>query len=212
MKTKLLFILIILCLIDFIFSFEQEFHFGDAGENRENQDKPDPYLIFGLPPWTKYRDVKKRYSKIKEEMKRKNELNSLRFKRYKQAFENLEEIYKNNNYEDQSFFDIIKKTIKNIFIYEFIIFAILFLSWAVYKYNSFAALLVATFFSVDSIIPHWFSNAIIQGIFSFILTLIIYFRNYILPWKPNEEDNNNENENINDTSGRRRRRRFEKIE
>ena len=212
MKTKLLFILIILCLIDFIFSFKQEFHFGDAGENRENQDKPDPYLIFGLPPWTKYRDVKKRYNKIKEEMKRKNELNSLRFKRYKQAFENLEEIYKNNNYEDQSFFDIIKKTIKNIFIYEFIIFAILFLSWAVYKYNSFAALLVATFFSVDSIIPHWFSNAIIQGIFSFILTLIIYFRNYILPWKPNEEDNNNENENINDTSGRRRRRRFEKIE
>ena len=212
MKTKLLFILIILCLIDIIFSFEQEFHFGDTGENGENKDKPDPYLIFGLPPWTKYRDVKKRYNKIKEEMKRKNELNSLRFKRYKQAFENLEEIYKNNNYEDQSFFDIIKKTIKNIFIYEFIIFAILFLSWAVYKYNSFAALLVATFFSVDSIIPHWFSNAIIQGIFSFILTLIIYFRNYILPWKPNEEDNNNENENINDTSGRRRRRRFEKIE
>lgn len=211
MKTKLLFIIII-CLIDIIFSYEQEFHFGDTGKNGENQDKPDPYLIFGLPPWTKYRDVKKRYNKIKEEMKRKNELNSLRFKRYKQAFENLEEIYKNNNYEDQSFFDIIKKTIKNIFIYEFIVFAILFLSWAVYKYNSFAALLVATFFSVDSIIPHWFSNAIIQGIFSFILTLIIYFRNYILPWKPNEEDNNNENENINDTSGRRRRRRFEKIE
>ena len=211
MKTKLLFIIII-CLIDIIFSFEQKFHFGDTGENRENQDKPDPYLIFGLPPWTKYRDVKKRYNKIKEEMKRKNELNSLKFKRYKQAFENLEEIYKNNNYEDQSFFDIIKKTIKNIFIYEFIVFAILFLSWAVYKYNSFAALLVATFFSVDSIIPHWFSNAIIQGIFSLILTLIIYFRNYILPWKANEEENTDENENINNTSGRRRRRRFEKIE
>ena len=210
MKTKL--IIFIICLIDIIFSFEQEFNFGDTDENKVNNDKPDPYLVFGVPPWTKYKDIKKRYNKIKKEMKEKNLLNSLKFKRYKNAFENLEQIYKKNNYKDQSFFDVIKTTIKNIFFYESIIFAVLFLSWAVYKYNSFAALLVATFFSVDSIIPHWFSNAIIQGIFSFILTLIIYFRNYYLPGGKNEEENNNENENTNNIMGRRKRRRFEKIE
>ena len=187
-------------------------NYEETSEDKDFSRETNPYLVFGVPPWTKFKDVKKRYKKIKEKMKQKNLLNSLQFQRYKTAYEQIEQTYRKNDYKDKNFFDVIKTTIKNIFYYEFMVFAVLFVSWAIYKFNTFAALLVATFVSVDNVIPHWFPNGIFQYCFSFILTLIIYFREYFLNGKKKEEDNK-ENENINsDNTGKRKRRRFEKIE
>ena len=143
-------------------------------------------------------------------MRQRNLINSKQYQRYKVAFEEIEQIYKKNNYKDKSFSDVVQTTIINIFFYEFAIFAILIVSWTIYTFNTFAALLVATSVSVDNLIPHWFSRAMYQYIFSFILTLVIYFRSYIFYGKKNEEQ---KDEVVNNNvSGRRIRRRFEKIE
>ena len=212
MKTKLIILLIL--LINLVFSFNEKNNNQNSNENEVDFAKePNPYLVLGVPQWTKYKDIKKRYKKLTEKMTKNNELNTTKYKRYKTAFEQVEIIYKKNDNKDKTFFDVLKSTIKNIFLYEFIIFAALFLSWAIYTFNTFAALLVATFISVDNVIPHWFPNVIYQYVFSFFLTLIIYFRNYFLSGKKSEENNEDVNNNYNvEQKGQKRRRRFQKIE
>ena len=215
MKTKnILLITLFISFINLIFSLNQENSNNDDTYNNEGNidfsKEPNPYLILGIPQWTKFKDIKKRFKKIKEKMKQANKLNSVEYMKYKTAFNQIEKIYKDNNYEDKSFLDILKMTIKNIFIYEFFVFAALFLSWAIYKFNTFAALFVAISIAIDNVIPHWFSNIIIQYVFSFLLTLFIYFRDYFLPRKKIEEENN-ENSNDNNIKGKKRKR-FQKIE
>ena len=103
-----------------------------------------------------------------QESEQKNQMHSMEFKRYKTAYEQIKKIYKDNDEKDKTFLDVLITTIKHIFWYEFIIFAGLFLSWAIYTFNTFAALLVGTFICIDNLIPHWFSNSMYQYIFFFI--------------------------------------------
>lgn len=217
MKAKIfvLILIIFISLLSLVSSFNEENHNNYQNENGNENDfskESNPYVVFGVPPWTKFKDIKKKYSKIKEKMKQKNQINSMEFKRYKMAYEQIKKIYKDNDEKDKTFLDVLITTIKHIFWYEFIIFAGLFLSWAIYTFNTFAALLVGTFICIDNLIPHWFSNSMYQYIFSFILTLIIYFRNYLFCGKKKNDENDNNNETNVDKSGKRKRKRFSKIE
>ena len=217
MKAKIfvLILIIFISLLSLVSSFNEENHNNYQNENGNENDfskESNPYVVFGVPPWTKFKDIKKKYSKIKEKMKQKNQKHSMEFKRYKMAYEQIKKIYKDNDEKDKTFLDVLITTIKHIFWYEFIIFAGLFLSWAIYTFNTFAALLVGTFICIDNLIPHWFSNSMYQYIFSFILTLIIYFRNYLFCGKKKNDENDNNNETNVDKSGKRKRKRFSKIE
>ena len=217
MKAKIfvLILIIFISLLSLVSSINEENHNNYQNENGNENDfskESNPYVVFGVPPWTKFKDIKKKYSKIKEKMKQKNQINSMEFKRYKMAYEQIKKIYKDNDQKDKTFLDVLITTIKHIFWYEFIIFAGLFLSWAIYTFNTFAALLVGTFICIDNLIPHWFSNSMYQYIFSFILTLIIYFRNYLFCGKKKNDENDNNNETNVDKSGKRKRKRFSKIE
>ena len=217
MKAKIfvLILIIFISLLSLVSSFNEENHNNYQNENGNENDfskESNPYVVFGVPPWTKFKDIKKKYSKIKEKMKQKNQIHSMEFKRYKMAYEQIKKIYKDNDEKDKTFLDVLIITIKHIFWYEFIIFAGLFLSWAIYTFNTFAALLVGTFICIDNLIPHWFSNSMYQYIFSFILTLIIYFRNYLFCGKKKNDENDNNNETNVDKSGKRKRKRFSKIE
>jgi ABC-type sugar transport system permease subunit len=217
MKAKIfvLILIIFISLLSLVSSFNEENHNNYQNENGNENDfskESNPYVVFGVPPWTKFKDIKKKYSKIKEKMKQKNQINSMEFKRYKIAYEQIKKIYKDNDEKDKTFLDVLITTIKHIFWYEFIIFAGLFLSWAIYTFNTFAALLVGTFICIDNLIPHWFSNSMYQYIFSFILTLIIYFRNYLFCGKKKNDENSNNDETNVDKSGKRKRKRFSKIE
>ena len=217
MKAKIfvLILIIFISLLSLVSSINEENHNNYQNENGNENDfskESNPYVVFGVPPWTKFKDIKKKYSKIKEKMKQKNQIHSMEFKRYKMAYEQIKKIYKDNDEKDKTFLDVLITTIKHIFWYEFIIFAGLFLSWAIYTFNTFAALLVGTFICIDNLIPHWFSNSMYQYIFSFILTLIIYFRNYLFCGKKKNDENDNNNETNVDKSGKRKRKRFSKIE
>ena len=217
MKAKIfvLILIIFISLLSLVSSINEENHNNYQNENGNENDfskESNPYVVFGVPPWTKFKDIKKKYSKIKEKMKQKNQIHSMEFKRYKMAYEQIKKIYKDNDEKDKTFLDVLITTIKHIFWYEFIIFAGLFLSWAIYTFNTFAALLVGTFICIDNLIPHWFSNSMYQYIFSFILTLIIYFRNYLFCGKKKNDENSNNDETNVDKSGKRKRKRFSKIQ
>ena len=56
---------------------------------------------------------------------------------------------------------------------------LLFISWFVYKFNTFAALLIVTFITKDNFISHWFSTIFTQYIAYFILGIIIYFKDFL---------------------------------
>ena len=191
----------------------KNFHFKMKMNKNSGDDDlyvSNPYTVLRIPPWTKFEDVKKRYEKIKDKAYNSNKQNSKRFKLITKAYDEIYETYKKNNYKDISFFEVLWETIKNIFIYEIAMLSILFITWFVYKFNTYAAVLVMSFVAIDNIIPHWFGTMIAQYIFSFIVGTFLYFNDYIRAFifgKKNEVNNNNNNvEQVN------RRRRFVKYE
>ena len=208
MSNKLYFFLLLI-----LFSILSEMSSAEEEEFTTN-----PYIIFKLPPWTKFEVIKKKYETFKEKAIASNRTHTQKYKLMRKAYDKIYEEYKNNNYKDETFFSILIKTIKNIFTYEFIVLLLLFVTCFVYKFNTYSAYLVGAFVAIDNIIPHWFGTMLTQYIVSFILGTVLYFRSYFCSFicgKKNKQKGNNKdsNQNISNNSGYKlTRKRFEKIE
>ena len=191
---------------------------SEISSEEEEEFTTNPYIIFKLPPWTKFEDIKKKYENFKEKAIASNRTHTQKYKLMRKAYDKIYDEYKNNNYKDETFFSILIKTIKNIFTYEFIVLFLLFITWFVYKFNTYAAYLVGAFVAIDNIIPHWFGTMLTQYIVSFILGTVLYFRSYFCSFicdKKNKQKGNNNNPNhssSNNSGNRLNRKRFEKIE
>ena len=184
------------------------FHFKIKRNKSSDEDDlyvSNPYTILRISPWTKFEDVKKRYEKLKEKAYISNKQNSKRFKLITKAYDEIYETYKKNNYTDKTFFDVLWETIKNIFIYEIAMLTILFITWFVYKFNTYAALLVVSFVAIDNIIPHWFGTMFTQYIVSFIVGTILYFNEYFCAFICGKKNKGNNNTYNNVEQGHRRR-------
>ena len=192
--------------------------FSKISSAEEEEFTTNPYMIFKLPPWTKFEVIKKKYEDLQKKAIALNKTHTHKYKLLKKAYDKIYEEYKDNNYQDETFFSILKKTIKNIFTYEFIVLFLLFVTWFVYKFNTYAAYLVGAFVAIDNIIPHWFGTMLTQYIVSFIFGTVLYFRNYVYFFICSKKDkqkgnNNSSNQNISNNNGHRLiRKRFEKIE
>ena len=186
----------------------------NTSSDNENSYFGNPYFILKIPPWSKFKDIKKRYIKLRETAKANNKINSDEFQKYKKAYRSLEEEYEKNEYKENTFFGVLFNTIKNIILYELVMLFLLLISWLVYKFNKYAALLVVTFVTIDNIIPHWFSTMFTQYIVSFILGTIIYFKDFFYSFIFNKkvDDNDNNINSNNNIGGGRKRRRFVKVE
>lgn len=190
-------------------------HYSDS----EEEDSPfteNPYLILQIPPWTKFEDIQKRFITISAKAIAQNKTNTKKFKKMKNAYKVLEKEYEKNNKKEKTFFGVLMTTIKRILLYEFIMLGIVFITWFIYKFNTYAGVLVAAFVTIDNLIPHWFNTMITQYIVSFIFGTILYFNEFFCPFlckkKGKEEDNQTHNNGNSNSSGSRKRRRFEKIE
>ena len=225
MSQKKYLILLLFLFISFnkIFSIEQnendlnkKYSYKKNSKRKNNTSSKkeksysNPYLILKIPPWSKFKDIKKRYQILREKTRAYNTKNSIEFEEYRKAYRLLEEEFENNEYQEKTFLGVLITTIKHIIYYELIMLFLLFVSWFVYTFNKYAALLVVTFVTIDNIIPHWFSTMFTQYIISFILGTIIYFKDFLCAFICNKRiDDSNNNGNID---GVRKRRRFEKIE
>ena len=199
MVNKIFFFSIIFSFLVIIISSKSN------NNNDEESSSINPYLILRIPPWSKFEDVKKRFEILREKAEAKYKLNSNDYKLYQHAYDILEEEYKKNNYKDKTFFGVLFQTFIKIFLYELIMLGLLFITWFVYTFNTYAAFLVGTFVSIDNLIPHWFNTMFTQYTVSFIFGTLLYFRDYIFGGKKSDKDKNEE-------GGVRKRRRFEKIE
>ena len=189
----------------------------DNSSNSENEGVylDNPYLILQVAPWTKFEVIKKEYAKIKSKYIAQEKTNTKKFKKIKRAFEFLEKEYEKNNHEDKTFFSVLIGAFKTLLFYEGIMLLLLLITWFIYKFNTYAGVLVGTFVAIDNIIPHWFDTMLTQYIVSLILGTIIYFNKYFFPFlrKKKDEDNDDDNDTNNNTSnGGVKRRRFEKVE
>ena len=190
---------------------------SEISSAEEEEFTTNPYIIFKLSPWTKFEVIKKKYEDYKEKAIASNRTHTQKYKLMRKAYDKIYEEYKNNNYQDETFSSILIKTIKNIVTYEFIVLFLLFITWFVYQFNTYAAYLVGAFVAIDNIIPHWFGTMLTQYIVSFILGTVLYFRSYFCSFicrkKSNQKGNNNDSNSNSSSSGRKlNRRRFEKIE
>ena len=214
-KKKILFYSIIFLNLVVIIStikYEKNYNYNSYNSEGEESFSGNPYLILRVAPWAKFKDIENRYTRLKDRAEAQNTIYSKRFKLYTYAYEKIKSDYEKNNYKDKSFFGVLKTAFRNILIYELIMLGMLLLSWFIYKFNKFAAWLVMTFVTIDNLIPHWFNTMLTQYIVSFVIGIIIYFREYLYPFICDSKNNNeNNNTNIN-TRNARKRRRFEKIE
>lgn len=185
-----------------------------SNNDRNNQDDTfiyNPYVYFQVPQWTKFEDVQKRFSRIKEKIISQNKTNTKEYKALKQAYEMIEREYIQSGYKDKTFFQVLIYTFKNIFYYEIMMIALLVITYLIYQFSAFTVFLIFIFTIIDNLIPHWFGNMTTQYIVSFLLGTIIYCNKY---WRqffcPKTENDDDKNENTN--NGRVKRRRFEKYE
>ena len=214
MSHKIFIFLLFILILTFIVSSnkENENMYNSETNNKDDDLIGNPYFILKVPPWAKFKDVRKRYNKLKEKAELKKKTNTKVYKKIEKAFKILEEEYIKNDYKDKTFFEVLFNTFKNIFFYELIMLVLLFITWFIYKFNTYAALLVVVFVTIDNLIPHWFSTMFTQYVVSFLLGTILYFREYFYPFICGKKENSNDfNENTNN-GGSFKRRRFEKIE
>ena len=224
MSIKLFIFLLFILISSFIIISSNEENGNENGKNKKNKKSQkenninennnfigNPYLFLRVPPWSKFEDVKKRFNHLKEKAIFQKKTNTNNYNKLKKAYEKIEEEYITSGYKEKTFFGVLINTFWNIFIYEFLMIVLLFITWFVYKFNTYAALLVVVFVTIDNLIPHWFGTMLTQYIVSFLLGTIIYFRGFFLSFIYGENKNNtNDNENTN--NGHVKRRRFEKIE
>ena len=213
MSHKIFIFLLFILILTFIVSSnkENENMYNSETNNKDDDLIGNPYFILKVPPWAKFKDVRKRYNKLKEKAELKKKTNTKMYKKIEKAFKILEEEHIKNDYKDKTFFEVLFNTFKNIFFYELIMLVLLFITWFIYKFNTYAALLVVAFVTIDNLIPHWFGYMITQYIVSFLLGTIIYFRGFFLSiiYGDKKTDNNN---NDNTYTGHVERRIFVKIE
>lgn len=209
MEKNLFLIILLIFFFNICYSYEKNNNYGNKTEEI-NFFESNPYQILGIPPWTKFEHIEKRYNKLKEKFESKNKLKSEEFKAYKEAYKRIKKEYEENGGKEKTFFGVIKNSFKKLFLYELILFAVLFLSWTIYKFSSFAAFLVIVCVSVNNLIPHFFSDMTIQYIFSFCLAIFLYFGNSLLC--KNKEDKSEDDGHREKRNGTRIRRRFEKFE
>ena len=190
MVKKTFFILVILLKLFLIISSTEE---NNNETNKENSNSSNsnetfphnPYLILKIPPWSKFKDVVARYSRLKDKLEA-NQLNEIQFQIYTKAFEKIKEDYIKNNKTEKTFSDVLSTTFRHIFFYELIILVLLSITWFIFKFTTYVAILVGTFVAIDNIIPHWFNNMQTQYLVSFALGTIIYYRNFFCKKKQDE--------------------------
>ena len=170
----------ILISLLFILLISKTIQKNHKNENKTNSTDDEifpqnPYLIFQLPPWSKFEDVENKCTQLKNKENDKDKLKILN-----EAFNKIKDEYIKNDKKEKTIFTVIKKAILNTIYYELILGAILLFTWLLYRLNRYGVWLVISYVAVDKIIPHWFETMSMQYFTSFILGTVLYLRGYIL--------------------------------
>ena len=195
---------LLLVKIQFILAQENE----EDKDNRNSKSGNDinlsdfiqanPYLILHIPPWEKYEIIKKKFERLTEKYQNLDRINTLKYEKIYNAFVKIKAEHEKNNFNDKSFYDVLKDTLKNIIYYESIMVIIIISTWIFVKFNSFISYQITVFIAIDNIIPHWFESIIIQYIVSFLLGTLIYGIGFFKKEEPTQGKSKNKFHKVGD--------------
>ena len=144
----------------------------------------NPYRVFGLPPWSSMKDIKKRYRHlIKQYHPDKTHKKTVeQFELIQTAYEQIKKERKEKNENDEekeiSFFTLIKATIKEILIIEILFTIAYYASYWTYNLQKFLMkpilYMICSYVIVDSYIPHFFNDRITQFLVSCLVGLGLF--------------------------------------
>ena len=187
----------IFLILSIIFTLSYSFDFTNYDYNNI---LVNPYRVFGLPPWSSMKDIKKRYRYlIKQYHPDKTHKNtSPQFELIQNAYEKIKKERKEKNENDEekeiSFFSLIKATIKEILFIEILFTVAYYASYWTYNLQKFLMkpilYMICSYVIVDSYIPHFFNDRITQFLISslFGLGFFIIIQFYVIsPEKEKQE-------------------------
>ena len=114
MAKNLFLIILLIFFFNICYSYEKNNNYGNKTEEI-NFFESNPYQILGIPPWTKFEHIKKRYNKLKEKFESKNKLKSEEFKAYKEAYKRIKKNTKKMVAKKKHFLELLKILSKNYF-------------------------------------------------------------------------------------------------
>ena len=143
----------------------------------------NPYRVFGLPPWTSMKKIRKKYNELvrKYHPDKSHKDTRKEFELIQQSYDIIKKSRKENeeNEEEMSFSTVIAETIRSILGVEIIFFAIYMLAYITYKFQMLIVeplfYLIISFTIIDNIFPHWFKEDYYQYLISFILGIGLYY-------------------------------------
>ena len=143
----------------------------------------NPYRVFGLPPWTSMKKIRKKYNELvrKYHPDKSHKDTRKEFELIQQSYDIIKKSRKENeeNEEEMSFSTVITETIRSILGVEIIFFAIYMLAYITYKFQMLIVeplfYLIISFTIIDNIFPHWFKEDYYQYLISFILGIGLYY-------------------------------------
>ena len=143
----------------------------------------NPYRVFGLPPWTSMKKIRKKYNELvrKYHPDKSHKDTRKEFELIQQSYDIIKKSRKENeeNEEEMSFSTVITETIRSILGVEIIFFAIYMLAYITYKFQMLIVeplfYLIISFTIIDNIFPHWFKEDYYQYLISFVLGIGLYY-------------------------------------
>ena len=143
----------------------------------------NPYRVFGLPPWSSMKKIKKKYNELvrKYHPDKSHKDTRKEFELIQQSYDIIKKSRKENeeNEEEMSFSTVITETIRSILGVEIIFFAIYMLAYITYKFQMLIVeplfYLIISFTIIDNIFPHCFKEDYYQYLISFVLGIGLYY-------------------------------------
>jgi len=172
---------VILIIFSVIFTLSKSFDFKKYDYNNL---LVNPYRVFGLPPWSSMKDIKKRYRHlIKQYHPDKTHKKTVeQFELIQTAYEQIKKERKEKNENDEekeiSFFTLIKATIKEILIIEILFTIAYYASYWTYNLQKFLMkpilYMICSHVIIDNYIPHFFNDRITQFLVSCLVGLGLF--------------------------------------
>ena len=142
----------------------------------------NPYRVFGLPPWSSMKKIKKKYNELvrKYHPDKTHKDTRKEFEMIQQSYDIIKNQRKENeeNEEEMSFSIVITDTIRSIINVELIFLAIYSISYITFTFQMLIAVplfyMIISFTLIDNIIPHWFRTEYNQYIISFVVGVFLY--------------------------------------
>ena len=149
----------------------------------------NPYRIFGLPPWTSMKKIKKKYNELVRKYHPDKSHSDTRkeFEVLQQSYDMIKKQRKENeeNEEEMSFSIVITDTIRSIINVELIFLGIYSISYIIFSFQMLIAVplfyMIISFTLIDNVIPHWFRTEYNKYIISFGVgfALFIFHKTFI---------------------------------